>query len=459
MSNPIAPLELTPLELLFVNEDRPRNPANFLIQIDLDGQVDKERFHRAVATAISCHPLLRARIRRNVRGKRFWLFDGNMPAIVWSEEEVDEFKLSEPERIDLGNSTGVRIWVQARPERSKVLFQFHHACTDGIGAYRFIGDLLSAYDSNEGGPADGISAECLDRLRTRCDQLLNSVYRKSRFRRFFIALREGVGYVGPPIVRMHPRRSDRTSRNCASEFPAIVNLEFSAEEHQALKRVTGREQVNVNDLLAAELFLAIKQWNAEHPSLGWGWRRKIRLSVPFDLRSQDDYQTPAANLTALKFVTRHVRDLDTEAPDCWKSVSRSIRQELLQSRNGEAGLLNLTTLDMLAGLPFGALWLSTRATCVYTAVYSNIGDPTRRMLNRFRKQDGCIVAGNLVVTKITGVPPMRPYTNLAVSVFTYRRRLTISVRCDPNTFPLDATKEFAKLLHSRIQHHLRTKID
>ena len=47
--------------------------------------------------------------------------------------------------LDIGSRTGLRVWVRQGDGASRIVMQFHHACCDGIGAYRFLGDLLAAY--------------------------------------------------------------------------------------------------------------------------------------------------------------------------------------------------------------------------------------------------------------------------------------------------------------------------
>ena len=80
---------------------------------------------------------------------------------------------------------------------------------------------------------------------------------------------------------------------------------------------------------------------------------------------------------------------------------------------------------------------------------SNIGDPTRRFAAKLPRKDGRVVAGNLLLDDITGVPPLRPHTRATFSVFAYRRKLTISLRCDDKYF---SDEDTIRLLETYARH-------
>jgi len=87
--------------------------------------------------------------------------------------------------------------------------------------------------------------------------------------------------------------------------------------------------------------------------------------------------------------------------------------------------------------------------CLSSAVFSNIGDPTRRFSSRLPRRDGRLVVGNLLVDDITGVPPLRPHTRATFFSCTYRRRLTVSVRCDRAYF---SDQDAVRLLDIYVRH-------
>ena len=441
------PLELTPLELLFFYDNRIERPSNFIIQIELTGIADKDLLERSLSLACSRNPLVTATVKRG-KGRRWYWHEGSEgPKIDWINS-VEKIDVTGREKIDLRQQIGLRVWASATNESTTLLMEFNHACTDGIGAYRLIGDMMAIYHSLFVGRSWDFELPTIDseKLACRFDRLEKEIRERKWLSRMGITLREGYDYLGPPVNRVHPRK--KTSPTGPSSFPGLVSFSFSKPDHQKLKKAAVENGYSVNDLLIAELFLTIHDWNQENPSWSWSWRKRIRLSLPTDMRDQTDYATSAANLTALAFLTRHQKELNDS-----EELRASVRQEVLKIRNSRKGIDNLITLDTLSNLPFPALWLSTRATCCYSAVISNIGDPTRRMLNQFEKEKQQLIVGNLKLDLITGVPPMRPDTNLAVSIFSYRRLMTISFRCDPHLFDHQDTSDLLSIYTRRLRSY------
>jgi hypothetical protein len=85
---------------------------------------------------------------------------------------------------------------------------------------------------------------------------------------------------------------------------------------------------------------------------------------------------------------------------------------------------------------------------------SNVGDPSRRFLGKFRRERGRIAAGNVVLEKITGYPPMRPKSRACVSIVQYRRELSIGVRGDPHRFATEDSQRLLEVYVARLRTHL-----
>ena len=80
----------------------------------------------------------------------------------------------------------------------------------------------------------------------------------------------------------------------------------------------------MNDLLLRDLFLTMEQWNRPQPK--FSRRPWLRIMMPTDLRSGEDYEMPAANLTGYTFLMRTIRDCASPS-------------ELLQSIRNETALI------------------------------------------------------------------------------------------------------------------------
>ena len=143
----LFPLPLSPFEPYMALDDTDAYPMTFVLLIKLKGNLLREPFQHAVHIALKRHPLLASRIC-HIPGKgTCWVPVATAaPQLFWGNSQLSQhFALREAavwERIDLAREIGLRISVDADSDRADVLFGFHHACTDGIGAVQFIGDLL-----------------------------------------------------------------------------------------------------------------------------------------------------------------------------------------------------------------------------------------------------------------------------------------------------------------------------
>jgi hypothetical protein len=154
--------------------------------------------------------------------------------------------------------------------------------------------------------------------------------------------------------------------------------------------------------------------------------------MPTELRGTEDYAMPAANMVAYTFLACSGSDIDRP-----EKLLRTIRDRTALVKHERSGA---RFMDMIFGasqfhwlLPF----ILRRKMCMASAILSNVADPSRRFTARLPRQAGRIVAGNLVLEEITGVPPLRPGTRATFSVSQYDRRLTISLRCDPHLFRME----------------------
>ncbi len=445
----VFPLRLSPIELLMIWDNRVGYPMSFFIQLRFYGQIERGAFEAAMDEALNRHPLLRARIEAGRGGFPSWVSaQGQMPDGDWGSEEAI-IACRNNEAIDLTSEIGLRIWVRQGAQRAKVLLQFHHACCDGTGAYRFIGDLLACY---------GIRTTSLGRrpvlgsvesqlLRTRKQRLLDVAATPSRRGLLRLAVREYWKLMSRQPAPLAPPLM--VERGHATEFPGFLSFSFARTDHRKLRDAAHSSGVMLNDLLLRDLFLTLEYWNRPRRtfSLQHFWQRPwLRIMMPTDLRSGEDYEMPAANLTGYAFLARTIRDC-------------ALPSELLQSIRNETALIKhrrsgAAFMDMIFAasqvrwlLPF---FLSCNR-CLATAVHSNAADPSRRFTARFPRESGQIVCGNLVLEEITGVPPLRAKTRATFSISQYNRRLAISLRCDPLLFRLEDTATLLKLYVERLR--------
>ena len=435
----IFPLHLSPIEAFLLADDRPDYPMTFVIQLALSGVIDRPIFETALAETLQRHPLLRAVVRPGKAGRRCWFDAGDLrPAFDWGDENAPVV-CTQGEYLDLAHEIGLRIWVRQGPERAAVTLQFHHASCDGIGAYRFIGDLLAAYGMRTCGDGDAPSLHDLDPLllRERKQRVVDLALPPRQPALAIRAFGEAWKIMGRRAAAL-ARPATAVAADKATAFPGFVTYSFSREQHQRLREAAGAQGVTLNDLLLRDLFVTMRQWNAAHRR--WPSWRPLRIMMPTDLRSGEDYEMPAANMTGYTFLSRAAQAAD--AP-----------QQLLGNLRAETGLIKherrgVKFMDMVSAassvrglLPL----LLTPRMCLATAVFSNVADPSRRFTARLPRAGGRIVAGNLVLDDVTGVPPLRPKTRATFSIFQYDRRLTVCLRCDPRSFDDRQTRELLDL--------------
>jgi hypothetical protein len=441
----LFPLHLSPIESLFCADDRPAYPMTFTVQFLFTGNVDRPAFEAALPQALARHPLLRAHRKPTKSGLPCWVSaEPTMPVVDWGAEQ-EPLYLPAGEPIDLANEVGLRIWVRQGDGRSVITLQFHHACCDGIGCYRFIGDLLALYGQLTGTADENYELALLssETLRQRKLRMTELAFRGQGRRLMRRCLQQGLEVFGRRIAPLSPpeRRSTTEKR---AEFPGITVFSFERNAHDQIRAAAAHSGSTVNDLLIAALFQTMHDWNARHGA--WWPGRWLRIMMPTDMREIQDYSMPAANLVSYTFITRRMR-----ASGRARELIKGIRDEtalITQERRGTA------FGDALAGaaryrwlLPY----MVSSERCLATAVMSNVGDPTKRFIAKLPRRGGRVVAGNLILEDIIGVPPLRPKTNVTICVMTYLRKLTICMRCSPHLFHMADTRELNHGFVERIQ--------
>ncbi len=221
-------------------------------------------------------------------------------------------------------------------------------------------------------------------------------------------------------------------------FPGFELHTFTKEETQTLRAAADSAGVMLNDVLLERLFQTLRHWNkkyARRPS-----RRPLRIMMPTDLRGSSDTEMPAANMVGYTFISRPASACDDSG-----ALLRDIASETAQIKHAHKGEDFIDAITAAEAFPRVMPWLLHRGWCLATAVLTNNGDPARRMNARLPRKGGLLTAGNVTVTRFSGVPPLREGTHVVVAAMNYGRQLTVNVRCDPNTFGDAESSEFLKL--------------
>ena len=69
------------------------------------------------------------------------------------------------------------------------------------------------------------------------------------------------------------------------------------------------------------------------------------------------------------------------------------------------------------------------------------------------KENGCDKPGELTITNIAAVPPVRPGTALSVGITAYSGQLTITTMTDSRQLSLSDSVELTELIKAQIEHN------
>ena len=141
----IFPLPLAPLEDFVLLDDKPFYRKTIILDLDFTGEINRSAFEAGLREALSCHPLLTARVKRRCWGLSRWVQPGSVyPQVIWLSDD-QAFELAEDEGIDVTVESGVRFHVRVGVGVSRMIVLIHHACCDGAGAIQFMSDVFTGY--------------------------------------------------------------------------------------------------------------------------------------------------------------------------------------------------------------------------------------------------------------------------------------------------------------------------
>jgi len=428
----LLPLPLSTFEKYMLADDRPEYPMAFVVHVAVSGRLRRDLFHAALEETLDRHPMLCALVDRSAPGGPCWVSCGNArPVLDWQSQPAP---LSCPhgERIDLSRESGLRIWVREGDDAAELTFQVHHACCDGLGMLQVVGDLLAAYGIRTATDGQRPVLQPLEpaRLRARGRFTVRTPASVSRTRALWGTVRETAKWLGrSPTPLCVPQAKTPASAGRPAEFPGILTHRFDQEQTRRLRTAARQHEATLNDVLLRDLFQTVVRWNQEYrPDRKGRW---LRINMPANLRERQHDRMPAANVMSQTFVTRHWSECDDPAV-----LLQRVHWETDAIKRWRLGLYFLGGIAMAqripGALPIGMALAGNR--CYATTVMTNVGDVARRFTARFPRCDGRIVAGDLVLDRVVGVPPLRPKTYAGFGAVMYAGELHLMMRGDPRAF-------------------------
>ncbi|HLA85940.1 MAG TPA: hypothetical protein VJL29_14205 [Thermoguttaceae bacterium] len=428
----LFPLPLVPFERYMLRDDSAEYPMTFCMLIDFRGEFDRAALEASLDDALPRHPLLCALVERVPKRGDCWVgARGSRPPFYWHTLAAP-LELPWGRAIDLRREPGLRLWVEQGGGAARLTLQVHHACADGLGVLHFLGDLLAAYAARTSPDGNGAKLATLDpaALRRRDEFDLEPPEPLSQWEIHKASAEEGYKFFGRKAVPV----AGGSSIEGPLPFPGICSHTFDVETTAALGEAAQRHEATLNDVLLRDAFCLMGDWNA----LGGEpvGRRWMRVNMPTSLRAKHHRRMPAANAMSYTFLAR--RSADCRDPD---ALLQGIGRETAWIRYWSLGLIYLGGIGLSLSVP-GLFRLATRRRCLASLVLSNLGDPTRQFRTRLRDATGRVRAGNVVLERLTGAPPIRPLTRVSILATRYAGQLTLSALCDPRFFDAAGARAF-----------------
>lgn len=445
----LFPLRLTPFEEFMLTDHQPDYPMTFCLDVGLSGSLCRQSFELALLEAIQRHPLLTSLVECRWSGA-CWIDSQMAPQVHWSDGEP-QLPPQKDRFFDLRSTSGVQIWAGVAEDQARVVFQFHHAATDGLGSIQFIGDLLACYgrltcknprQTPELGPLE------LDRLLDR-GQLWEPEHPPQRL---FRRLAKWCWELAPVIptdlaasrdgLRPTVAREENSQTTCGRTSPFVSRI-LNPEQVLSIKALAASRGCSTNDLYTLALFQTLESWNRLSGRATSG--EAYRVGIPVSIRTPRHEDSPAANILSYMFLTRRGSELSD--PDQMLRYIHETSQSVLIS--GESGL-TAWVMGGLRRIP-GLFKLVTRAPIRYcTVMFGNVGDIRRHFRSRLILSEGRLVAGNILLKHLLGASPIRPGTSLGLSLGTYANQLYINLNCDPRRFSPEDANRLADLFVSSV---------
>jgi NRPS condensation-like uncharacterized protein len=426
-STQIFPLPLAPFEAYMLADHRDDYPMHFYFRMKLQGRLRSESFRQAVTESIERHPLLRAKVLPRFGRAPVWQPSDVVCIRTCQEGFTDLTEVLQPPHIDLTSESGLRTWVFDGRSDTELLFEFHHSCCDGLGALIFLEDLLVTYHRiTAGEQATDVSVRGQG-LKTRAAIPLTAgqAVRKIPFDivDFFRIVLRRPATAAQPETPVEPEGSRRLS--------AFLSHQFSTDELNALLAEARVQSSTLNNILMKDVYRSLDQCLEESGESAHRW---IRMGVPASTRVGDSANKTCCNHVTIMFLDQHSSDIRTS-----ESLLHQITQMTRFHRESNIWYSMLQLLEVLAAVPpLLRLYLRTnRRMC--TTITSNVGRAFESC--PLPRNQGQLVVGDMLLTSLSFLSPLRPGTEVTFGCVTYGNTLSLSMHYKPQRVGKDQARK------------------
>jgi hypothetical protein len=230
-------------------------------------------------------------------------------------------------------------------------------------------------------------------------------------------------------------------------FPTSVTQSLAAADFDRLRLAAQTAGGTVNDLFIRDLFLCLGDWLSRHQP--GDVRRWLRLSIPMNLRTVADRRLPAANVVAMIFLDRQLRELAEP-----RRLLSGIHDEMQLIKRLNLGLTFANSLRLFSALPGGIERMVPANKCQATIVLTNLGAPLDK--SSLPTRDGRLMVGGAILEDIEILAPIRPYTDAAMALVEYAGKPCLTLHYDARRITSDQAGDLMAGYVRQVRESLQT---
>lgn len=439
MSEPLVSSwhKLETVERFFVRSQIQGGSPEFSAEADFDGILDAETMNRAVGSILPMHPLLRSRVHQ-VAGHLTWQDAGTPNPFrhehvnVLDQSHVGCSFLSPPQSIDISLHSGLSVQLTTSANaRSRLRFEFHHACTDGQGGARFYRDVTMAYAALKSGNAKHFSTD-RDALAKR--GLFNIPNGEQP-----IGLGEGLQNLWITVGGKNQRiaqvsRSGETGHCPATDEQLVVQFVLDVQQTAAIHDFLIRSNHVMNDVMLSATFMMLEKCSSPSSNKAF-----VNVLNPVDLRTWSDRRLSACNRVGFAFIRRRASD--------WENPIRllqSVANQLSYVRKRGVAAELMKGIQWVEKAPFALRWIERSGRFTPTATLTCLSNLQlgRRYGGQF--EDGQWTLAGAKVDRVAGIAPLPAGVPLAITVTDANGSMAITMRGIGSHFDKDRLKRFGE---------------
>lgn len=395
---------------------------------EMDVSAMRESWRRVLQANVRTHSTMMGKGHR-----AFWrvdsLNDDLSRHLILRHERYEASHSYLPEHLpDVGSGVGVNmiLWV-SDDGHSVTQFQFHHACVDGVGASRLVGDTFKQYQSVVESKNTGVSQKLSSDAKPRTNSAGEQAEAAAHGGKVVVPdLRNTVATLRGKNVRLikhaDPENVSESLPDSRVQFESLddaaFQVRFDAPTSSDLRKNLKRQGVPVNDFGVAVTLRALADVTSEFA----GRRNHLMVMNPVQNRTWAQRRM-TNNHVGFAYIRRRHQDLKD-----FSGTLGSVHEELTAVR--EHGIANELAwgMEKIERIP-GALalidwsgWFTPTASLTCLSSF--------RLVRRFGFDATAETTGfsGLSLQEITGIGPIQAHGELAVTILDLGETIAVGFR-------------------------------